>query len=78
MALKISDVIEGLKNIQQEHGDLECYFATDDEGNSYYEVNYQPTLFFRPKNKPRYRPELISGKDCEYDKNRLIPVCVIN
>ena len=40
MGLKISEIISALEEIKKSEGDLECYYASDEEGNSYYPVFY--------------------------------------
>ena len=44
--MKISEMIKNLKEFMDEHGDVECYYAVDDEGNDFHEVYYSPTLMF--------------------------------
>ena len=45
--MKISEMIKELQSIQEEHGDLTCYYAIDDEGNEYHKIWYSPTVMFR-------------------------------
>ena len=32
--MKVSEMIENLQNFMNENGDLDCWYAKDDEGNS--------------------------------------------
>jgi hypothetical protein len=36
--LKLSEVIKGLQDVLDEEGDLECFYAIDDEGNAFNPV----------------------------------------
>lgn len=45
--MKISEIIKNLQSFMSEHGDLDCYYAEDDEGNCYHEVYYKPSLFYK-------------------------------
>lgn len=44
MLHKISDLIKNLEYIKEKHGDLPCYYSTDDEGNSYKPVFFEPSI----------------------------------
>lgn len=44
--MKISEMIKNLQEFMVEHGDLECWYARDDEGNGYQEVCYEPSLYY--------------------------------
>lgn len=36
--MKVSEMIKNLCDFIEKHGDLECWYAKDDEGNGYQEV----------------------------------------
>ena len=42
--MKLSDFISVCKNVLDEYGDLDVIYASDDEGNSYNDIYYAPTL----------------------------------
>lgn len=42
--MKLTTYIEKLQELLQEHGDLELIYSTDDEGNDYNTVNYDPSI----------------------------------
>jgi len=42
--MKLSEHIEDLKKILAEHGDLNCVYAADDEGNAYYDLHASPCV----------------------------------
>ena len=41
--MKLSEMIKNLQEIKEKHGDLECIYAADEEGNSYSNVFYSPS-----------------------------------
>lgn len=42
--VKLTTYIEKLQELLQEYGDLELIYSTDDEGNEYNTVNYNPSI----------------------------------
>ena len=44
--IKISELINNLIEFQDSFGDLECWYASDDEGNDYHPLTYTPTLCY--------------------------------
>lgn len=44
--MKVSEMIKNLQEFMKENGDLECWYARDDEGNGYQEVSYKPSLYY--------------------------------
>ena len=74
--MKISQMIENLQSFMSEHGDLDCYYAVDDEGNDYHEVYYEPSLYFINQ----YR-DIYSSRDVEYEEEDIEDfekICVVN
>lgn len=43
--MKISEMIKNLQELMEECGDLECWYAIDDEGNGYNQVVYEPSTY---------------------------------
>lgn len=78
--MKISEHIEVLQAVLAEHGDLNCYYAADDEGNGYQKTNYAGTVFYVNHNDVNtYRPDLHSDDDvADYPHDEFNKVCVIN
>ena len=83
--MKLSEYINKLHDFLDEHGDMECYYSSDDEGNEYQEVYYGGTLFLmREDQQNEYHPELIGCDDEDHIKELkeddcgLVEVCVIN
>lgn len=75
--MKISEMIKNLQNFMEEHGDLECWYASDDEGNAYHKVYYEPSLMCASK----YDGEVMTLEDAGWielypeDYNE---ICVVN
>lgn len=49
--MKLSNYINELNKILENSGELDCYYAKDDEGNNYQTVNYKPTVMYCPKDQ---------------------------
>jgi len=83
--MKLSEYIKGLQKFLKENGDMECYYAKDDEGNAYQEVHYTGSKFIiTDSQKDEYYPDLIDTNDTERvedlkrDSDDFSFVCVIN
>lgn len=37
--MKVSEMIKNLQEFMAGHGDIDCYYSEDDEGNGYHEVH---------------------------------------
>ena len=42
--MKLTKYIEKLQELLKEHGDLELIYSTDDEGNEYRKLHYDPCI----------------------------------
>ena len=74
--MKISEMIKNLQKFMDEHGDLECWYAVDDEGNGYQKVYYLPSMYFANEDGEVYQSD-----DLEYldlDEENIRPICIIN
>lgn len=78
--MKISEMIKNLEEFKAEHGDLDCWYATDDEGNEYHEVYFDPSFRYVNKDGDMYREEDLEEylEDYELTKEDVTPVCIIN
>lgn len=79
--MKLSEYIDGLKTFLNNYGDLECYYAVDDEGNYFVKTSYCGTLCYIPRrNKDRHKTdELYTEEDIvEYEMEDTIQICVVN
>ena len=75
--MKISEMIKNLQEFMDEHGDIDCWYASDDEGNGYHPVSYNPTLFYADV----YYGEVHTLRDIEEDENDpddYAKICVVN
>ena len=71
--MKISKMIKNLQDFMNEYGDIDCYYAVDDEGNDYKEIYYTPSLFYVNEDGDVYSPE-----DAEDNEDDFELVCVVN
>lgn len=74
--MKISEMINNLQDFMAENGDIECWYATDDEGNEYHAVYFSPSKIYVDENGEVY--ELEDLEDYELDIEDVKPVCVVN
>lgn len=44
--MKLSEYIPRLQELLIEQGDLECYAASDDEGNAFHRIGHTPSVFY--------------------------------
>ena len=75
--MKISEMIKNLQEFMNEHGDIDCWYARDDEGNGFQRVSYDPSLFYVDE----HYGELLTDEDLgwmEADPNDYTKVCVVN
>jgi len=77
--MKLSEYISELQEFLKEHGDIECYYASDDEGNSYQSVGYAGSLMYKMMDDNDYHPSLYCEEDLEeYEDDEFEKVCVVN
>ena len=75
--MKISEMINNLQEFMAEHGDIDCYYAVDDEGNEYREVYYDPSLRYVNKYGDVFTEADWEEAD-EDDREDLKPICLVN
>ena len=74
--MKVSEMIKNLTEFMAEHGDLDCWYAKDDEGNGYREVHFKPSKNYADEDGDIYQFE-----DLEYygfDADDVSPICIVN
>lgn len=74
--MKISEMINNLQEFMSIHGDIECWYAEDDEGNYYHKVYYNPSLRYATVDK-----EIVTHEDIveyEYEDGDYEQTCIIN
>ena len=75
--MKISEMIQNLKEFMEEHGDLECWYAIDDEGNGYHKISYEPSLYYTADSfNDIYTAEDLGWM--EEDPDNWTAICVVN
>ena len=65
--MKISELIQSLIDFKNTNGDLECWYASDPEGNDHFPLEYTPT-----------KAHLIEGDGVSYSMTIGQEICVIN
>ena len=75
--MKISEMIKNLEVVMAANGDIECYFASDDEGNAYHPVYFEPSVYWINKYGDVFQDEDIEDEDPE-DIAELKQICIVN
>ena len=82
--MKLSEYIKGLKNFLKQHGDLQAYYASDDEGNLFNKVSYSGTKMFTFNDHSYILDDVFNDDPDELDeldeedRKQLKPVCIVN
>ena len=74
--MKISEMIKNLQEFMNENGDLNCYYAVDDEGNGYGKIHYAPSKYYVSEDG-----EIMLREDLEeYELHieDVKPICIVN
>lgn len=74
--MKISEMIANLEEFKENYGDLDCWYATDDEGNAYHEVYFDPSFRYVDDEGDMYTEKDL--EECEMDIEDVTPVCIVN
>lgn len=74
--MKISEMIKNLEEFMEEYGDIDCWYATDDEGNGYHEVYFDPSFRYVDDEGDMHTKKDL--EECEIDIEDVTPVCIIN
>ena len=75
--MKISEMIKNLQEFMNEHGDLDCWYAVDDEGNDFKKVHYDPSLRYTAE----WLDDIYTAEDLgwmEEDPKDCVAICVVN
>lgn len=75
--MKISEMIKNLETVMLANGDLECYYAVDDEGNAYSPVYFEPSVYYINQYGDVFQDEDLDGED-EEDIAELQHICIVN
>jgi hypothetical protein len=78
--MKLSEHIKACQSILDEHGDIECYYAIDEEGNAYHTVAFEPSVYYAMEDDLRQRTDCLYNSEeiAEYLDDKFVPLCVIN
>lgn len=69
---KISELITNLVEFKESFGDLECWYASDDEGSDYYPLTYIPTLCYLDEDGE------VTDINGDEDDANVTQICLIN
>ncbi len=75
--MKISQMIKNLQTILSDYGDMDCWYAVDDEGNAYYPINWVPSVYYTNHYGDVFREEDLKDEDPE-DIAELNAICIVN
>ena len=75
--MKISEMIKNLEAVMLTNGDLECWYAEDDEGNGYYPIHFTPSVYYRNQYGDVFQEEDLEDEDPE-DIAELRCICIVN
>lgn len=75
--MKISQMIKNLEAVMLANGDLECYYAVDDEGNAYRPVYFDPSVYYINKYGDVFEDDDLKYEDPE-DIAELKHICIVN
>lgn len=74
--MKVSKMIKNLQEFIDEYGDIECYYASDEECNELYPVLATPSWWFIGVNGDIISEE--DMKELDYSWDDYEDVCVVN
>jgi hypothetical protein len=75
--MKVSDMIRNLQHFIDMHGDLECWYAEDDDGNGYHPVNFNPTMMCVDNYNNVYSWRDVEDEDLD-EVVLLKKICIVN
>ena len=74
--MKISEMIKNLQEFMKDHGDLECWYSEDDEGNGYQAIHYTPSKYYVNKYyEVKQLEDIVYDEEDVKDYN---PICIVN
>jgi hypothetical protein len=78
--MKLSKYIADLQVFLKKHGDLNCYYASDDEGNSYQACGYSGSILYTDTPEAYRLDSVINEDELEefFEDGDYSPVCVVN
>ena len=70
-------MIENLQEFKAKYGNIECWYAEDDEGNGYIKVYFEPSLRYVDSDGTVYDDEE-ELEYCGIDIEDAKPICIVN
>lgn len=75
--MKISEMIKNLEAVMLANGDLDCWYAIDDEGNAYHEIHFEPSVYYVNEYGDVFQDEDLEYEDPE-NIAELNCICIVN
>lgn len=75
--MKISEMIKNLEAVMLANGDLEVWYAEDDEGNGYHPIYFTPSVYYANQYGEVFQEEDLEDEDPE-DIAELQHICIVN
>jgi hypothetical protein len=75
--MKISQMIKNLQTIMTDYGDMDCWYAVDDEGNDYHPIHFEPSVYYANHYGDIFQEEDLKNEDPE-DIAELNAICIVN
>lgn len=75
--MKISQMIKNLEAVMLANGDLEVWYAVDDEGNAYHPIYFEPSVYYINQYGDVFQDEDLADEDPE-DIAELQHICIVN
>lgn len=73
--MKLSKYVEHLQGVLKNEGDLECVYATDEEGNGFHKVNYAGAIYYF-ENLEDYYLEQVDVEELDEYPDALKAFCI--
>ena len=75
--MTISEMIKNLEAVMAANGDIEVWYAVDDEGNAYHPIYFTPSVYYVNQYGDMYQEEDLEDEDPE-DIAELQHICIVN
>ena len=75
--MKVSQMIKNLQKFMQEHGDLDCWYSVDDEGNECHDVYLPPSLCY-VDDECAFYGSMEDVRYCGIEPEEVHAVCMVN
>lgn len=75
--MKISQMIKNLQTLMEDYGDMDCWYAVDDEGNGYNPIHFEPSVYYANHYGEIFQEDELKNAPPE-DLAELTAVCIVN